>query len=198
MLNMNRVTLLGHAGRDPEVRTIKSGDKTATFSLATTEKWRRKDGGTGEATEWHRIVVFGAAVDAAAKAGPQGRRAADRRAHYHAVNTRTRRAKAAGLRKSSSQGRKAASMCDRRAGTTAARKRAARRREPAILAGPSMRGRQPGRPLARRRTAPPGSGGSDERARGSRARGTCASGAGARLRSRSLAGPGPGAAARRT
>ena len=67
MLNMNRVTLLGHAGRDPEIRTIKSGDKTATFSLATTEKWRRKDGGTGEATEWHRIVVFGAAVDAAAK-----------------------------------------------------------------------------------------------------------------------------------
>ena len=67
MLNMNRVTLLGHAGRDPEIRTIKSGEKTATFSLATTDKWRRKDGGTGEATEWHRIVVFGAAVDAAAK-----------------------------------------------------------------------------------------------------------------------------------
>ena len=67
MLNMNRVTLLGHAGRDPEIRTIKSGDKTASFSLATTDKWRRKDGGTGEATEWHRIVVFGAAVAAAAK-----------------------------------------------------------------------------------------------------------------------------------
>ena len=67
MLNMNRVTLLGHAGRDPEVRTVKSGEKTATFSLATTEKWRRKDGGTGEATQWHRIVVFGAAVEAAEK-----------------------------------------------------------------------------------------------------------------------------------
>ena len=67
MLNMNRVTLLGHAGRDPEIRTIKSGEKTATFSLATTDKWRRKDGGTGEATEWHRIVVFGAAVEAAEK-----------------------------------------------------------------------------------------------------------------------------------
>ena len=67
MLNMNRVTLLGHAGRDPEVRTIKSGEKTATFSLATTERWRRKDGETGEATEWHRIVVFGAAVAAVEK-----------------------------------------------------------------------------------------------------------------------------------
>ena len=67
MLNMNRVTLLGHAGRDPEVHTIKSGDKAATFTLATTEKWRRKDGGTGEATEWHRIVVFGTAVEAVEK-----------------------------------------------------------------------------------------------------------------------------------
>ena len=67
MLNMNRVTLLGHAGRDPEIRTMKSGEKTATFSLATTDKWRRKDGGTGEATEWHRIVVFGAAVAAVEK-----------------------------------------------------------------------------------------------------------------------------------
>ena len=67
MLNMNRVTLLGHAGREPEIRTIKSGDKTATFSLATTETWRRQDGGTGEATQWHRIVVFGAAVAAAEK-----------------------------------------------------------------------------------------------------------------------------------
>ena len=67
MLNMNRAMLLGHAGRDAEVRTIKNGEKTATFSLATTEKWRRKDGGTGEATEWHRIVVFGAAAEAVAK-----------------------------------------------------------------------------------------------------------------------------------
>ena len=72
MLNMNRVTLLGHAGRNPEMRTIKSGEKTATFSLATTDKWRRKDGGTGEATEWHRIVVFGAAVDAAETGDPGG------------------------------------------------------------------------------------------------------------------------------
>ena len=67
MLNMNRVTLLGHAGRDPEIRTMKSGEKTVTFSLATTDKWRRKDGGTGEATEWHRIVVFGGAVEAVEK-----------------------------------------------------------------------------------------------------------------------------------
>ena len=66
MLNMNRVTLLGHAGRDPEIRTMTSGDRTASFSLATTERWRLQDGRTGEATEWHRIAVFGAAVGAVA------------------------------------------------------------------------------------------------------------------------------------
>ena len=64
MLNMNRVTLLGHAGRDPEIRTMTSGDRTASFSLATTERWRLQDGRTGEATEWHRIAVFGTAVEA--------------------------------------------------------------------------------------------------------------------------------------
>ncbi len=67
MLNMNRVTLLGHAGRDPEIRTIKGSEKTAAFSLATTDRWRRREGGTGESTEWHRIVVFGAAVEAVEK-----------------------------------------------------------------------------------------------------------------------------------
>ena len=197
MLNMNRVTLLGHAGRDPEVRTVKSGDKTATFSLATTDKWRRQDGGTGEATQWHRIVVFGAAVAAVEKLVRKGAALlVEGRITSHEYQDK--KGESRRVTEIVVSGRKAASMCYRRAGTTAARKRAARRREPAILAGPSMRGRQPGSPLARRRTAPPGSGGSDERARGSRVRGAGASGAGARPRFRCLAGPGPGPAARRT
>lgn len=64
MLDMNRVTLLGHAGRDPEIRTMQSGEKTAAFSLATTERWKAQDGERREATEWHRIVVYGPAVEA--------------------------------------------------------------------------------------------------------------------------------------
>ena len=44
MLNMNRATLLGHAGRDPEIRDLKNGEKAAVFTLATTEKWKRQDG----------------------------------------------------------------------------------------------------------------------------------------------------------
>ena len=67
MLNMNRVTLLGHAGRDPEIRELKNGGKAASFTLATTEKWKGKDGKPAEATEWHRIAVYGPTVEAVEK-----------------------------------------------------------------------------------------------------------------------------------
>ena len=63
MLHINRVTLLGRAGRDPEVRA--NGGKAAVFSLATTEKWKRREGEAVESTEWHRIVSYGAAAKAA-------------------------------------------------------------------------------------------------------------------------------------
>jgi single-strand DNA-binding protein len=60
---MNRVTLLGNVGGDPEVRTFDSGDKVANFSLATSERWKdRETGEKKEHTEWHRVVVFGPLV----------------------------------------------------------------------------------------------------------------------------------------
>ena len=62
MLNVNRVTLLGHVGRDPELHTSASGDRAARFSLATTERWKDRDGSPQERTEWHRVIVFGGAV----------------------------------------------------------------------------------------------------------------------------------------
>ena len=62
MLHIDRVRLLGHAGRDPDIRTLPDGERAAAFSLATTERWKRDDGGTAERTEWHRIAVYGAAV----------------------------------------------------------------------------------------------------------------------------------------
>ena len=64
MLNMNRATLLGHAGRDPEIRDLRNGGRAAVFTLATTEKWTDGDGNPAEATEWHRVVVYGPAVKA--------------------------------------------------------------------------------------------------------------------------------------
>ncbi len=56
---MNRVSLIGNLGADPEVRMTQSGQKMVTMSLATAEQW--KDSRTGERcerTEWHRIVIF--------------------------------------------------------------------------------------------------------------------------------------------
>ena len=67
MLGMNRVTLLGHAGRNPEMRKLPSGDDVAQFSLATTERFRRRDETVGESTEWHSVVAFGAAAEAVRK-----------------------------------------------------------------------------------------------------------------------------------
>lgn len=57
--SINKVTLLGNLGRDPEVRSGQDGSKIVSFSIATTESW--KDRTTGERkdrTEWHRVVVF--------------------------------------------------------------------------------------------------------------------------------------------
>ena len=64
MLNMNRVTLLGHAGRDPEIRTLANGGRAASFALATTERWKDRDGQPVESTEWHRVVAYGPVVAA--------------------------------------------------------------------------------------------------------------------------------------
>ena len=63
MLTVNRATLVGHAGRDPEIRSLPQGGKAATFSLATAEKWTDREGKPVESTDWHRIVVYGAAVE---------------------------------------------------------------------------------------------------------------------------------------
>ena len=63
MLTVNRATLVGHIGRDPEIRELKGGGKAATFSLATAEKWTDREGRPAEATEWHRVVVYGASVE---------------------------------------------------------------------------------------------------------------------------------------
>ncbi len=60
MSSLNKVQLIGHLGRDPEIRYMPSGDAMASVALATSEQW--KDKATGEkkeATEWHRVVVFG-------------------------------------------------------------------------------------------------------------------------------------------
>ena len=59
MPSLNKVVLIGHVGRDPEMRYTQGGDPIASFSLATSEKWTDKAGQKQERTEWHNISVFG-------------------------------------------------------------------------------------------------------------------------------------------
>ena len=67
MLTMNRATVLGYAGRNPEMRRASSGDEVALFSLATNERFRRRDGTEGETTDWHAVVAFGTAAETVRK-----------------------------------------------------------------------------------------------------------------------------------
>lgn len=55
--SVNKVILVGNLGREPEIRTMQSGDKVATLSIATSESWK-KDGERKERTEWHQVVIF--------------------------------------------------------------------------------------------------------------------------------------------
>ena len=59
MAGVNKVILVGHLGRDPEIRYTPSGVAVANFSIATSEEWKDKDSGNKqERTEWHRIVAW--------------------------------------------------------------------------------------------------------------------------------------------
>ena len=58
MAGVNKVILLGHLGRDPEMRYQPSGGAIANFSIATSETFKDKEGNKQERTEWHRIVLF--------------------------------------------------------------------------------------------------------------------------------------------
>jgi len=57
--SVNKVIIVGHLGRDPEVRTLNSGERIANLTVATSEQWRDKlSGDRKEKTEWHRVVIF--------------------------------------------------------------------------------------------------------------------------------------------
>jgi single-strand DNA-binding protein len=56
--SLNKVTLIGNLGNDPEVRSTTGGSRVATFSLATSRQWNDAAGAKQEKTEWHRCVVW--------------------------------------------------------------------------------------------------------------------------------------------
>ncbi len=64
MRGINKVTLIGHLGKDPEVRYTAGGAAVANITLATSETWKDKQTGEKqERTEWHRVVFFSRLAD---------------------------------------------------------------------------------------------------------------------------------------
>jgi single-strand DNA-binding protein len=73
MAGVNKAILIGNLGKDPDLRYTPSGQPVASFSLATSEKWRDKDGVQQDRTEWHNIVVWGRQAEIAKEYLSKGR-----------------------------------------------------------------------------------------------------------------------------
>jgi len=72
MAGVNKVILVGNVGKDPDIISFENGKK-ATFSLATSEKYKDREGKPVEKTEWHNIVFWGPVVDVIEKYVKKGK-----------------------------------------------------------------------------------------------------------------------------
>ena len=73
-MSLNRATLIGHLGQDPELRHLStSGQPVASFSIATDEAYTDKQGQRQERVDWHNIVVFGKAAESCKQYLKKGR-----------------------------------------------------------------------------------------------------------------------------
>lgn len=63
MASVNKVTLIGNVGSEPQVKTFASGNKVASITLATSERFKDRDGNQKEETEWHSVQAFGKLAD---------------------------------------------------------------------------------------------------------------------------------------
>lgn len=66
-MSLNKVLLIGNVGKDPEIRHLESGASVASFTLATSERFRDRNGELRENTEWHNIVVWRQLADVSEK-----------------------------------------------------------------------------------------------------------------------------------
>jgi single-strand DNA-binding protein len=72
---LNKATLIGNVGKDPEVKAWNDGGKTAKVTLATSERWTDKASGEKkERTEWHNVVISGALAEVVEKYVRKGHR----------------------------------------------------------------------------------------------------------------------------
>jgi len=70
---VNKVILVGNLGKDPEIKSTPSGMSIATFSLATTERAKDKDGNWQDRTEWHNAKAFGRTAEVVGEYLKKGR-----------------------------------------------------------------------------------------------------------------------------
>ncbi|HEY3285810.1 MAG TPA: single-stranded DNA-binding protein [Gemmatimonadaceae bacterium] len=63
--SLNRVSLIGNLGADPEVRTTSTGTKVAQFSIATSRQWNDPDGKRQERTDWHKCIAWNRSAEGA-------------------------------------------------------------------------------------------------------------------------------------
>ena len=63
MASLNKVLLIGNVGKDPEIKTFASGNKVAQITLATSERYKDRNGEQKEETEWHSVQAFGKLAD---------------------------------------------------------------------------------------------------------------------------------------
>jgi len=69
---LNKVMVIGNLGADPELRSTNSGESVCSFRLAATEKWKDKNGGEQEHTEWFKCSLWGKSGEALAKHATKG------------------------------------------------------------------------------------------------------------------------------
>ncbi len=74
MKGLNKISLIGNLGADPELKELNQGMKVVKASLATTETWRSKDGQSKAETSWHPLVLWGSTAELVAKHCKKGAR----------------------------------------------------------------------------------------------------------------------------
>ncbi|MGF1564120.1 MAG: single-stranded DNA-binding protein [Flavobacteriales bacterium] len=72
----NRVTLIGHLGKNPELTTFENGNKKASFTLATNSSYKTQSGEKKEETQWHNVVFYGRSAEIAVEFLSKGREVA--------------------------------------------------------------------------------------------------------------------------
>src|SRR3546814_9553788 len=65
--SVNKVTLVGNLGADPEARSLNNGGEVVNLRVATSETWKDQSGQRQERTEWHRVVIFNETLGRVAK-----------------------------------------------------------------------------------------------------------------------------------